>query len=181
MSYTFLGSARALAQEASHTPSPAPSSSGLLGRLNEAFLPIFALVLLVAFTWSVLLFYDLFISYRMRQRMWGDLLKRVEGNLTEEQIKGIGELLSQAPLGARRGLARTTIALTVATIVSVTLILLLLGGQPEDRELVKTIVTALVAAFTTIIGFYFGARTASEGTADATEAMTRAADAASRR
>jgi hypothetical protein len=109
--------------------------------------------------------------------MWRDLMGRVGDHLNDQQMKDVLPLMLDAPKGVR-GLARTTIALTVATIISVTLILLLVGGQPEDRELVKTIVTALVAALTTVVGFYFGARTASEGTADASEALVRAEQAA---
>ena len=41
--------------------------------------------------------------------------------------------LNKGPEGVS-GLARTTVGSTIATIVSVTLILLLIGGQPEDRE-----------------------------------------------
>lgn len=175
-----LGPPAAVAQVTQPTPtspSPTPSSTGgVFENLDANFLSIFALVLLVALTWSVLLFYDLLMSYRVRQRMWRDLLSKLGDQLDREQMNDVGKFLSEAPHGVT-GLARTTIALTVATIVSVTLILLLIGGQPEDRELVKTIVTALVAALTTIVGFYFGARTASEGAKEAAESLVRAGQA----
>jgi hypothetical protein len=163
---------RILAQETSPTASP-EAPNDLLDNLSSDFLPIFALVLLVALTWSVLLFYDLLKSYRVRQQMWTDLLKRLDERLTAEEAASMGAVLNKAPEGVT-GLARTTIALTVATIISVTLILLLIGGAPEDRELVKTIVTALVAALTTIIGFYFGARTSAESTAAASDTLVKA-------
>src|SRR5215211_4595272 len=86
--FLFLSnSGRALGQEATPAPSPTPSSqSTLLDNLSDDFLPIFALVLLVALTWSVLLFYDLLKSYKVRQLMWKDLLGRIDKTLSAKEV-----------------------------------------------------------------------------------------------
>jgi hypothetical protein len=134
----------------------------------EDFAYIFALVLLVALTWSVLLWIDLRRAYKDRTEKWYPVVNKIIDRaaidgLSTEELGKLTETLGKSPTGVT-GLARTTMALTVATIISVTLVLLILTGSSDaDRELVKSIVTALVAAFTTIIGFYFGARTAEGG------------------
>jgi hypothetical protein len=46
-------------------------------------------------------------------------------------------------------------------------------GRECDDEIVKSIVAALVGAFTTIVGVYFGARTSESATQVAAESVRR--------
>jgi hypothetical protein len=150
------------------TPSPSPTTQPIAS-FNDDFWRIFGLVLLVALTWSVLLAFDLWKVHKERKEIWYPLMEKLVkaagDDLSPEEVRTFTAAIARPPSGVS-GVARTTIALSVATILSVTLILLILVGGSAQVELVKSISTALVAAFTTIIGFYFGART-SENAADA--------------
>src|SRR5262249_15496774 len=57
---------------------------------------------------------------------------------------------------------RTTLALGLTTLVGVALVALLVGNGSHASDLLKTLVTALTTALTTVVGFYFGAKTATE-------------------
>src|SRR5205809_2999366 len=152
------------------SPSPSPIPTDLLRPLasfGHDFWRIFLLLLLVALTWSILIWYDLRRAYRERETKWYPLVETMVHKASSDglqlgELQELASVLSKAPTGVT-GLARTTIALTVATIISVVLVLLVLTGGAAAQDFVKTIVTALVTAFATIIGFYFGARTAEGG------------------
>jgi hypothetical protein len=82
-------------------------------------------------------------------------------------------LLVRATRGAT-GLTRTSLALGLLTLVGIALIALLIGDASQVNDAVKTFFAALLTAFTTVLGFYFGSKTA----ADAAQSPNPAAPAA---
>jgi hypothetical protein len=124
------------------------------------------IVVIVALLWGALLLIDLLFAYWERRRqlfpILTDLVKEASKNgLTSAELTKILSAISKGPTGVR-GLGRISIAATVATVIAVVLVLLIIYGDSSDQDLVKIILGGLVAAFTTIIGFYFGAKSAGE-------------------
>ena len=157
-SAAFFAGGVALAQEP--TPSPVPESPQ--EQLNLEFPGVLTLVVVVALVWTVPILFDMWKAYRIRGKDWVKLVDKLidkaslEG-LSAEELRELTTVLGGSPAGIT-GLARTLMALTVATILFVTVIVLVLTAT--ETELLKTVVTALTTAFATIVGFYFGARTA---------------------
>ena len=83
--------------------------------------------------------------------------------------------MGKAPDGAR-GLTRTLLALGLMTLVGVALVGLFVGDGNLASEPLKTVITSLTAALTTVVGFYFGSRSQSDGDKAATGG-TKAPDA----
>jgi hypothetical protein len=69
---------------------------------------------------------------------------------------------------SRRHLVRALIALTIVTIVGVALLLVLSGNTTDATDLRKTLVAGVVAIVGTVVGFYFGGRTAESAAAATT-------------
>jgi hypothetical protein len=75
---------------------------------------------------------------------------------------------AQAPTPAvppsfnRRHIVRALIAFTIVTIVGISLLLVLSGNTLDAVDLRKTLVAAVVAIVGTVVGFYFGGRTAEQ-------------------
>lgn len=161
---------------AAQTQSPAPRSKPIAEFPDHVVIGILFigfLILVVALLWSVLGWRDLKKAYDERDKQWfpavRDLLARAsKDGLSAAEINVIANTLGRGPQGVS-GLTRGSIALTVATVLAVVLVLLILFGDEKDQELVETLAAGLLAAFATIIGFYFGSRTATESTQAAGE------------
>jgi fibronectin type III domain protein len=82
--------------------------------------------------------------------------------LTAAEIRA---LTSAAATRGATGLTRTTIALGLLTLVGVVLAALLVGNGSNASDLLKTVATALTTALTTVLGFYFGAKTTTDAVA----------------
>jgi hypothetical protein len=127
---------------------------------------IMLLVGLLALAWVIPLVTDLMMAYRyqrMRMNLFENLLRdtsKRDPPLSTEEMKTLlgSNFVPQSPSGLA-GLSRGLMAMMIATVIAVALIALIAVGTKPDG-LIKTIVTTLLAAFTTIVGFYFGARTA---------------------
>ena len=78
--------------------------------------------------------------------------------LSVDDIKVL--VAAMSPKGGQ-GVTQTTIALGLLALVGVALMALLVGNGNAASDLLKTVVTALVTALTTVLGFYFGAKTAA--------------------
>lgn len=136
-----------------------------LGRTGQAVF-IGVIIGVFAALWFVLILYDRISANRRLNHFLPGLLQGVERRdtdhqLSAEQIKAITSAIREPATGAR-GLTRTTIALGLVTLVGVALVSLLVGNGNNASDLLKTVVTALTTALATVLGFYFGAKTASE-------------------
>ena len=147
---------------------PAVSTTGgpvisLSGDSEIAFVSL--LLFLFSFIWVGLTFYDRYTTTRYRQRIEPTLIKLVESSGAKERtpadIEALAKVLREPPRGIR-GLTRTLLALGLLTLIALALLALLVGNGENASELLKTVVTSLTAALTTVIGFYFGARTSDD-------------------
>jgi len=121
--------------------------------------------------WFVLLLYDRVSAARWRRspeysQLLGTLFdKALPRNSTStvsvDEVRLLANAVNQPPRGAT-GLTRSVLAFGLLTLVAVALVVLLVGNSSNAGDLLKTVVTALLTALTTIIGFYFGAKTATD-------------------
>jgi hypothetical protein len=84
--------------------------------------------------------------------------------IPEGQLMDLLSALSQPPTGTP-GLARALMAFAIVTVIAVLSVALVFSGAPDAAELRKTIVVGLIGVLATIVGFYFGSRTANEAQA----------------
>ncbi|MDQ5821723.1 MAG: hypothetical protein M3540_09795 [Actinomycetota bacterium] len=127
---------------------------------------ILLLVGVIALAWVIPLVTDLLMAYRyhrMRMVLFENLLRDTttrDPPLSPEEMKTLlnSNFIPPSPTGLT-GLSRGLMAMMIATAIAIALVALIAVGTDPDG-LIKTIVTTLLAAFTTIVGFYFGARTA---------------------
>jgi hypothetical protein len=122
--------------------------------------------------WLIPLAYDASKAYRNQHeeflRLAGDAAKG-QGGLTIDELKELASILTQ-PLTGTRGLGRVLMAFMITSIIGFISLALLFG--PTSADLLKQVVTALLGVLATIVGFYFGSRTAE------TAASAAAAEAA---
>jgi hypothetical protein len=148
---------------------------------GDAGIWVLALVLIVALLWGGLLVLDILKAYKERRDSWfplvRDLLREAgrDGDLDPEELRHIVTVMSKGPTGIP-GLGRISIGATVATVIAVVLVLLIVFGDQTDQDLVKIVVGGLLSAFSTIIGFYFGSKTASEARDKGMQAGSEARD-----
>lgn len=166
-------------QPTTTTEALAPSSTA--DEFRKAFWRIVLLTLIVSGVWVIPVVIDLFKAYRYQERLL-TLFESLTVKMTPEnrplsvdELTGLfaTRLVPTSPSGIT-GLARSLMALTIATAIGIALIVFIAIGSSGDRTLVRTIVTTLLAAFTTIIGFYFGARTAEGASAAGAETVATA-------
>ncbi|MDQ6791142.1 MAG: hypothetical protein M3075_10905 [Candidatus Dormibacteraeota bacterium] len=84
--------------------------------------------------------------------------------IPEGELMDLLSALSQPPSGTP-GLARVLMAFAIVSVIAVLSVALVFSGAPDAAELRKTIVVGLIGVLATIVGFYFGSRTASEAQA----------------
>jgi hypothetical protein len=177
----------------SPAPSPAPESGPLITGIQgaPALWFLLGLVLLIVLAWLVPLMIDILAAYRA-QRRERDLLHEViklvfaraeasqaapalaaqapaaEGEahtpVSEAKLLDLLSAVGQPPTGTR-GLNRVLMAFAIVTVIGVLSVALLFSGAADAAELRKTIVVGLIGVLATIVGFYFGSRTASEAQA----------------
>ena len=148
--------------------------------IKDTWWIIALLVGILALAWVLPLVIDLRMAYRyqrMRMELFEGLLRdttKRDPPLTTDEMKTLlnSNFVPASPSGLT-GLSRGLMAMMIATAIAVALVALIAVGTNPDG-LIKTIVTTLLAAFTTVVGFYFGARTA-EGAQSAGQAAGVAA------
>src|SRR5262245_52203215 len=120
----------------------------------------------LALLWAIPMYLDARRAYKAYKYLQIPLMEKIlaaseDGKLelSEDQK---GELVKAATkrFEATTGLARALMAFAVISILSVALVAVLLSDASDADDLRKTIITALVSILGTIVGFYFGARTA---------------------
>jgi hypothetical protein len=88
--------------------------------------------------------------------------------LTIDELREISAMIQQSPTGLI-GLTRALIALTILTAIGVALVVTLFSNSSDAGDLRKTIIAGLISILGTIVGFYFGSRTATEAAEKATK------------
>jgi hypothetical protein len=149
------------------SPSPTPGADPIAGVSGgEAVWLIVGIAAGLALLWAIPLYLDGRRAYKAYKYLQIPLMEKLlaasgDGKLelTEEQT---GELVDAATkrFEATTGLARALMAFAVISILSVALVAVLVSDADDASDLRKTIITALVSILGTIVGFYFGARTA---------------------
>lgn len=124
--------------------------------------------------WLIPLLYDMRRAYkadRERRELFFPAVQELIGEASGKNLDAV-ELrallrtfdMTYQPRGFA-GLSRTLFAFALLTAIGVVLIALLALGVSENQEIVKSIVAALLGAFTTIVGVYYGARVSQESAA----------------
>jgi hypothetical protein len=161
----------AAAQTSTTSTSTTTAGAGPVIQLGHTGQVVFVAVAIGVFAllWYGVTLYDRVSTNRWRNIKYdaflNELLKAAKPNpsgpLSVDEVAAFVRAASQPPRGAP-GLTRTLLALSLLTLVGVALVALLVGNSGAASDLLKTVVTALTAALATVLGFYFGAKTASE-------------------
>jgi hypothetical protein len=146
------------------TPTPTPSSGPGTFLDTSSFRGFWLLVGVIAvivLVWFIPFMTDLIWSHRTQSIAVGGQ----SGSTAAHTL---------APGGSanfsRRHLVRALIAFTIVTVVGIALLLVLSGNTLDAEDLRKTLVAAVVAIVGTVVGFYFGGRTAEQAAAGAATA-----------
>jgi hypothetical protein len=159
----WCGCGSALAQTSG--PSPSPSGPVLPATGTSISLVVGAAVLLIL-AWFVPLWIDARRAARMQRHAWDSILRRLDGGGEEAgRALPVDDLIKVLPYGLQppqgiSGLSRVLLAFIVTSIVAILALAMLFSSAVGVFDVVKQIVTAVLGVFATIIGFYFGARTA---------------------
>ena len=127
---------------------------------------LFIAIVVLALVGFGLTLYDRVTANRWRVTGYSTILQKLldsarEGPLSQEEIVAFERAARQSPAGTT-GLTRTLLALSLLALVGIALVALLVGNSGAAGDVVKTTIAALTAALTTVLGFYFGAKTASD-------------------
>ncbi len=129
-----------------------------------------AIVGVLTVMWFVLLLYDRISIYRWRKTDFKELMKVLldearpragDPALSMEEVAFLAKAIGQPPKSTP-GLTRSMLALGLLTLIGIALAALIVGDSGIADDMLKTLLTALTAALTTIVGFYFGAKTATD-------------------
>src|SRR4051794_10963779 len=138
---------------------------------SEAAIVVVVVVALLVVVWFGLILFDRIRAERRMDKYLPTLIEQASRRdsdppLTTDQVKLLARVIAESPRGAT-GLTRTVLALGLISLIGMALIALIVGDGSHASDLLKSIVTALTAALTTILGFYFGAKTAQDAAAAA--------------
>ena len=145
----------ALAQGAP-TPTPSPPGGFLDISSTRGFILLLILIGIVVLVWLIPFMTDLVLTHRSQRAA-------IQGQVGSA-LAGTSAAGNQTSF-SRRHLVRALIALTIVTIVGVALLLVLSGNTADATDLRKTLVAGVVAIVGTVVGFYFGGRTAESAAA----------------
>jgi hypothetical protein len=151
------------------TPSQVPAPIVDVGG-NQALWFIVILAGATALLWAFPLFYDAVQANRWRRDQQAYLLGRMvnsAGRLSVEEIRQIASAIDTPPRGTQ-GLTQSLLALLIVTFVGVAMLGTLVSTATGADDLRKTIIASLLSILATIVGFYFGARTAQSAAEQAT-------------
>ncbi|WP_448620053.1 hypothetical protein [Geodermatophilus sp. URMC 65] len=104
--------------------------------------------------------YDVRTAARM-QSMRLEIIRQLvsSGKLDATDANVIGRSMDRPTTGVT-GLTRTLLALSILMIVGLALVAAVVSSASDAADLRKTIITSLLGVFGTVVGFYFGSRTA---------------------
>ena len=124
-------------------------------------------VVFIALLWFGIVLYDRVSANRRKRELMKFATKLVDDRhgkghtLTTREAGLLLKKVAEPPKTAP-GLTRTLLALGLLMLIGIALIALLVSSASGAADLLKTLVVALTSALTTILGFYFGAKTASD-------------------
>lgn len=152
----------------SSSPSSIPGNDdpfvGLSGTARLLAVVVFALILIGVLVAATA--YDMRAAYNLQSRrlkVVETIAARPTASRSESQI--IRRIIGKPTMGIQ-GLTRGLLGLTILTIIALALAISMVSAGVGASDLRKTIVAALLGVLGTVIGFYFGSRTA-ETSADA--------------
>jgi hypothetical protein len=130
---------------------------------------LFAAVGILGLAWLAITFYDRRSVNRWRTKHYDGFLKDLLDSdklpsMSADELASFEKAIREPPRG-QPGLTRTLLALGLLTLVGVGLVALLVGNSAAAGDTLKATITALTAALTTVVGFYFGAKTAADAQA----------------
>jgi len=172
-SAAFLVTALWLAAPAMAAPPPADTP--VINTTHPARFVVF-IVVFIALLWFGIVLYDRVSANRRHRdlmkfanKLANDAHDKSGHGLTPREagllIKKVAEPPKSAP-----GLTRTLLALGLLMLIGIAMTALLVSSATAAADLLKTLVVALTSALTTILGLYFGAKTATEAAAPAAPA-----------
>lgn len=182
LGWFVLLTGRAMAQTAApSTGGASPSPSGPILPSSTTALTLVAIAALaLVLVWVVPLTIDLRRAYRGKADAWRTILARLEKDaaagtegLSLDKLNAFLPLIVRPPEGMR-GLARVLLAFLITSLVGLLSLALLFSPAAGVFDVVKQIVTGLLGVLATLIGFYFGARTAEGAAAAATPSTSSA-------
>jgi hypothetical protein len=109
--------------------------------------------------------------YGKRQKVLSDLLAREQPRSEKETARLIKEYTTMKPIGVE-GSVRAAMANSIIVILGVAVVYLLIYCPIIDTSIVKEVLLILTGAISSIVGFYFGGRSASEAEAPSEAAPT---------
>lgn len=143
-----------------------------VNNFEDIYPQVVGLTLLIIAAWLLPLLLDMAMAYRADRKRRELFFPAVEGLFKEASGEELDAAklkmllhavdMSYRPRGVS-GLSRSLFAFALLTAIGVVLVSLIALGVSENQEIVKSIVAALLGAFTTIVGVYFGARVSQEG------------------
>jgi len=152
-------------------PTPAgsatPASAPILQITGAGAVVLIAISVAVVSTVLLLPFIlDLIRSYNQQRQSWDLLVKDMAGRAIQpgqppnvDELKQLLRAVAESPTGTK-GLVRALLAFGIIVIVGGALVATLVSGSSDSADLRKTIIASLLSVLATIIGFYFGSRTA---------------------
>ncbi|HTZ06006.1 MAG TPA: hypothetical protein VMB53_09640 [Gaiellaceae bacterium] len=131
-------------------------------------------VFIIAGLFTALLFalvlYDRVAANKWRKGEYAKFAKMLLGDSEKDGLKrplttkDVDTLLRRIgePPKSQTGLTRTLLALGLLALIAIALTALLVSDAKSAPDILKTVIVALTSSLTTILGFYFGAKTATE-------------------
>lgn len=175
----LAGPAVAQTSSAASTETGTPGPDGSILPSTPTALTFVAIAGLALFlVWVIPLSIDMRRAYRAKAdalrtivtRLEKDAAVGTEGLSAEELKQFLGFIVR--PAEGVRGLSRVLLAFLITTLVGVLTLALLFSSATGVFDVVKQIVTALLEILATVIGFYFGARTAESASAGGPSSAT---------
>jgi hypothetical protein len=122
-------------------------------------------IAVIVLLWAVPLVLDLWMTDRRRREerpLVEHLLKAATArgsDLTTRELTTLAGLLKTPPRGIQ-GLTRSLVALSIISLVGLTLAATIVSDATDSSDLRKTVVSSLLTVLATVSGFYFGSRVA---------------------
>jgi hypothetical protein len=163
------------------TPTDAPSDVPIVDVSGQtAVWLIVGISIALALAWAIPLYLNERRAYKAFRKLQDPLIHKMLDSAASEESKlqlteaELDKLVDAATarFESTTGLTRALMAFAIISVLGVALVAVLLSGADDASDLRKTIITALLSILATIVGFYFGAKTAEAGVAQTRQAET---------